>query len=77
VLTARAAAAAVQELADLPLTKVEDEVLLDRAWALRQRVRISDAFYVACAQLLEAPLVTADARLARAGLTGVTIHLVA
>lgn len=40
--------------------------LLRRAWQLRGNVRGWDAMYVALAELLEAPLVTLDARLAHA-----------
>jgi predicted nucleic acid-binding protein len=38
----------------------------DRAWELRSNVTIYDAAYVALAELLSVPLVTLDARLARA-----------
>lgn len=37
-----------------------------RVWALRDRVSTYDAWYVALAEALAAPLLTADARLARA-----------
>jgi predicted nucleic acid-binding protein len=40
--------------------------LADRAWELRGAVTYYDASYVALAELLEAPLVTLDRRLARA-----------
>ena len=40
--------------------------LAARAWALRGSLTLYDAAYVALAELLEAPLVTLDARLARA-----------
>jgi predicted nucleic acid-binding protein len=38
----------------------------ERVWELRQNVTAYDAAYVALAELLAAPLVTLDARLARA-----------
>ncbi len=41
-------------------------MLLERAWALRQNMTAHDAMYVALAQALEVPLVTADGRLASA-----------
>lgn len=75
-LTARGARTALDDLRQLPITRLHHDQLLDRAWPLRQRVRISDTFYVACAQLLDVPLVTSDGRLTRAGLTGVAMHLV-
>jgi predicted nucleic acid-binding protein len=40
--------------------------LLDRIWELREELTASDATYVAVAEALEAPLLTADARLAQA-----------
>lgn len=55
----------------LPLGFIED-----RVWTLRERVRLSDAYYVACAELLRAPLLTCDVRLSRAPLEGVSLLLV-
>ena len=40
--------------------------LLDRVWELRENLTAYDAAYVAVAEALGAPLVTADARLAQA-----------
>lgn len=40
-------------------------VLSSIAWTLRHRVSFYDALYVALAVILDAPLVTADARLSR------------
>lgn len=42
------------------------EPLLPRIWELREDVTTADAAYVALAEHLGAPLVTTDARLARA-----------
>ena len=39
---------------------------MDRAWELRANATVYDAVYVALAELLDAPLVTADGKLARA-----------
>jgi predicted nucleic acid-binding protein len=39
---------------------------IGRAWQLRENVRTWDAFYVALAERLDAPLLTLDTRLARA-----------
>jgi len=71
--TADIAAAAV---ARLPATRLSHLVLSERAWALRDRVRVADAFYAACAAVLAAPLLTCDARLAAAPLPGVDVLLV-
>jgi len=37
----------------------------DRVWSLRQRITVSDAYYVSLAEALRAPLLTTDGRLAR------------
>jgi predicted nucleic acid-binding protein len=44
-----------------------------RALELRDHVRVLDGLYVALAEERQAPLVTTDGRLARAGLPGVVI----
>ena len=67
---------AVGRLAQLPVTSVSDALLVAPAWLLRDRVRISDAFYVACAMAFRAPLLTTDARLGSAALPGVTVTVV-
>lgn len=54
---------------DLGLMQVElfpYGVCADRAWQLRGNVTSYDGWYVALAELLEAPLATLDARLSRA-----------
>ena len=43
-----------------------DGALAERAWRLRENVTFSDALYVALAEALRCPLITADARLGRA-----------
>ena len=75
-LSAAAASAAVGALADLPLVRVPHGPLSDRAWQLRDRVRVADAFYVACAEALGMPLLTCDARLATAPLPGTSVLMV-
>lgn len=50
----------------LGLQRVGVSGLLDRIWELRGNLSAYDATYVAVAETLEAPLVTADGRLARA-----------
>jgi predicted nucleic acid-binding protein len=65
-LPVRRAALAVDDLASLPMTRAPHRPLLDRCWALRENVTPYDAVYVALAELLDCPLVTADARLSRA-----------
>ncbi len=57
---------AVEDLHDWPGQRYGHRALLARAWELRETVRAWDAMYVALAEALDAPLVTADARLAGA-----------
>lgn len=58
--------AAVDDLLALPITVFPTAPLLRRAWALRPNLTAYDACYVALAEALEGPLLTADRRLARA-----------
>jgi len=50
----------------LGIERVGVSGLLGRVWALRENLSAYDATYVALAEALESPLVTADGRLARA-----------
>jgi len=59
-------AAALDDLAALPLRRYPTLRLLWRAFELRANVTAYDATYVALAEALACDLVTADARLARA-----------
>lgn len=49
----------------LPLTRHSDDVTGGRAWDLRSNFNAYDATYVALAELLDCPLVTTDAKIAR------------
>ncbi len=60
------AALAVEDLSLWPGERFGHRALLDRAWELRATIRGWDAMYVALAEVLDAPLVTLDGRLARA-----------
>lgn len=53
-------------LLDLPVTLFPFPPLAGRAWELRAGVSSYDAWYVALAESLDAPLVTLDERLTRA-----------
>lgn len=57
---------AVADLFALGIERHPHELLLPRAWELRDNLTIYDGIYVALAELLEVPLLTCDARLARA-----------
>lgn len=68
---------AVRGLGRLPCTRVAAEALLEQVWSMRHGVRISDAHYLALARTLDATLLTADGRLARAPVSqGISVLLV-
>lgn len=60
------ASRAIDTWARLGIERVGVRGLLGRIWELRDNVSAYDATYVAVAEALDVPLVTADARLARA-----------
>jgi predicted nucleic acid-binding protein len=57
---------AIETWGRLGIERISVRGLLPRIWELRENVTADDATYVAVAEALEAPLVTADGRLARA-----------
>jgi predicted nucleic acid-binding protein len=65
-VTGDRAADARADFAELSLVRYPHVALADRAWELRNNLTPYDAVFVALAELLEAPLVTCDARLASA-----------
>lgn len=60
------AASAHQKLLGMPTKLWPHSRLAGRAWELRGAITYYDATYVALAELIQAPLVTLDRRLARA-----------
>jgi predicted nucleic acid-binding protein len=66
ILDASAATLAHADLVALPIDLYPYEIVANRAWELRANVTAYDAAYVALAELLAAPLITLDQRLARA-----------
>ena len=54
-----------RDLMQLPIEFFPYELVADRAWSLRGNATSYDAWYVALAELLEAPLSTLDQRLSR------------
>ena len=54
------------DLVELPVALFPYEPVADRVWALRDTVTAYDAWYVALAEELGAPLATLDAKLANA-----------
>ena len=65
-LTAARGAQAIDLLLRFPVARYPHEPLLPRIWRLRDGSTAYDAAYVALAEVLDAPLVTCDQRLARA-----------
>ena len=65
-LTDERFATALSTLADLPFRRYPALAMLQRAYELRATVTVYDAVYVALAESLGCPLLTADTRLANA-----------
>jgi predicted nucleic acid-binding protein len=62
----RRATLALEDLLTMPLRRAPHDALLHRCWQLRDNMTMYDAAYVALAEALGAPLLTADRRLSRA-----------
>jgi predicted nucleic acid-binding protein len=62
----RRALLALTDLRALPIHRAPHLPLLSRCWELRDSLTVYDAAYVTLAELLQADLLTADARLAEA-----------
>ncbi|MCX6413638.1 MAG: type II toxin-antitoxin system VapC family toxin [Actinobacteria bacterium] len=67
---------AMLDLREWPCQRVPHGPFLERAWELRHNVRGWDAVYVALAEVLDATLLTKDARLARASGPRCSIELI-
>ena len=65
-LNDRRARMAVRDLRDIPLRRAPHTPLLPRCWELRDNLTPYDAAYVALAEVMQVPLLTADRRLATA-----------
>ncbi len=72
-ISAHRFAAALKDLADLPITRYPALPLLPRVYELRSNVSAYDAVYVALAEHLDCALLTADRRLATAPGTRCTV----
>jgi len=57
---------ALEDLGDLPLNRYPHDFLLPRVWELRSTLTAYDAVYVGLAEVLDAPLLTCDGRIASA-----------
>lgn len=65
VVADRLVARALAALTTLPIARYPLPPLLERAWSLRHNVALRDGLYVACAEAVDAEVVTIDDRLAR------------
>ena len=66
---------AVEDLLALPITRFPTGPLMTRAYELRVNVTAYDASYIALAEGLACPLLTADARLARAPMVNCPVEV--
>ena len=64
LLDERRADLARADLRSLPMQRVPHSPLVERCWGLRANLTAYDAVYVALAEVLDVPLLTADAKLA-------------
>jgi len=65
-LSAQRGQEALEDFAGLPLNRYPHDFLIPRVWDLRATFTAYDAVYVALAELLNAPLVTCDSKVASA-----------
>ena len=75
-LDAERGRAALADLADFPIRRYPHDFLLPRVWELRNNLSAYDAVYVALAEVLNAPLLTRDRRLAAAARQHSRVELV-
>ena len=76
-LTADSASDAQLDAAALPIVRYPHVALVERAWELRENLSIYDGVYIALAEILGAPLVTCDARLASTSVHRAVVELYA
>jgi predicted nucleic acid-binding protein len=76
-LDAEASSSALENLQALDVQRHAHEPLLGRIWALRENLTAYDAAYVTLAEVLDATLLTCDAKLSRAPGVAVRAELIA
>ncbi|MGH9680919.1 MAG: type II toxin-antitoxin system VapC family toxin [Candidatus Acidiferrales bacterium] len=65
-ITAQRGQEAIEDLTGIPLSRYSHDFLIPRIWELRATLTAYDAAYVALAELLDAPLLTCDGKIASA-----------
>lgn len=75
-ITAERGAEALSDLADMPITRYPHYPFLPRMWELRENITAYDAAYIALAEVLVAPLLTRDSRLAAAPGNSASVEVV-
>jgi predicted nucleic acid-binding protein len=73
-MTADVAASALVDLVRSPLSRHPHYLFLRRVWEVRSSLTAYDGAYLALAEFLGAPLITLDARIARA-IFGVSVEV--
>lgn len=64
-ITAARGKQALEDHVALHIKRAEHKDLLERVWSLRDSITAYDAAYVVLAEILDCPLITCDAKLAR------------
>lgn len=67
---------AIEDLIDFRISRYSHDIMLPRIWELRTNMTAYDAAYVALAEMLDSPLLTRDAKLARSPGTIAKIELI-
>ena len=76
IISAQRGQEALEDLADMPLSRYPHDFLIPRVWELHATLTAYDAVYVALAELLDAPLLTCDAKIASAPGHAANVELV-
>jgi predicted nucleic acid-binding protein len=75
-IKAERAKQALDDHAALNIKRADHVDMLERLWELRQSITAYDATYVALAEVLDAPLITCDSKLARSHGHRATVELI-
>jgi predicted nucleic acid-binding protein len=75
-ITAKRGKQALEDHAALHLKRAGHKDMLERLWELRESVTAYDATYVVLSEVLNAPLITCDSKLARSHGHGASIELI-